>query len=531
MIDLQRIAIYDTTLRDGMQGEGISFSEEDKLKIARKLDDFGVAYIEGGWPGTNTTDTEFFRRAGDVELKHARMVAFGSTRRARHAAGEDPLIRRLLDAGTSVVTIFGKSWDLHVRDVLKVAPDQNLEMIRDTVAYFVGEGKEVLFDAEHFFDGYKADAHYALATLKAAEEAGASCLVLCDTNGGALPSEIAERTTEALKQSSVHIGIHAHNDCELAVANTISAVQAGATHVQGTVNGLGERCGNANLCSIIPVLELKMGMRCVPEGAMARLTELSRYVDEVANIVPKDTQPFVGMSAFAHKAGVHADAVEKNPRTYEHIDPVSVGGVRRILISSYAGGSSVVHMAKRLDIDLNKQDPQVKALLDQVISLEHDGYSFEEAEASFELVVKKSLGLYHKVFDLRGFRIIVEKRGPGEECITEATLKLAVDGVEAFTVAEGDGPVHALDNALRLALERFYGEELAKIKLSDFKVRVVNTRAGTAAKVRTIIESRDSEGSWNTVGVSENIIEASWKALADSVEYGLLKHLGRSGDS
>ena len=526
MSDVPKIAIYDTTLRDGMQGEGISFSEEDKLKIARKLDGFGVAYIEGGWPGSNTTDTEFFRRARDVKFNNARLVAFGRTRGAKCPAAEDPLVAKLLDAGTSVITVFGKSWDLHVRDVFRVTLDQNLEMIRDTVAYLVGLGKEVIFGGEHFFDGCKADLQYALGTLKVAEEAGASCLVLCDTNGGTLPSDIAEMTAQAVKQSKVCVGIHAHNDSELAVANTIAAVRAGATHVQGTVNGLGERCGNANLCSIIPVLELKMGMSCVPEGAVARLTELSRYVDEVANIVPNDTLPFVGVSAFAHKAGVHADAVEKNPRTYEHIAPETVGSVRRILISSYAGGSSVVHMARRLDVDLNKQDPQVKALLDQVISLEREGYSFEEAEASFELVVKKSLGLYRKVFDLRGFRIIVEKRGPGEECITEATLKVAVDGVEAFTVAEGDGPVHALDNALRLALERFYGKELAKIKLSDFKVRVVNTRAGTAAKVRTIIESRDSEGSWNTVGVSENIIEASWKALADSVEYGLLKHLG-----
>ncbi|MGC8862038.1 MAG: citramalate synthase [Armatimonadota bacterium] len=521
------IVVYDTTLRDGMQGEGISFSEEDKLKIARKLDDFGVAYIEGGWPGANTTDTEFFRRAKDVQFKNSRLVAFGSTRRAKHSAEDDPLVVRLLEADTPVVTIFGKSWDLHVRDVLRVTLDQNLEMIRDTVAYLVSRGKEVIFDAEHFFDGYKADPGYALATLKAAEEAGAACLVLCDTNGGTLPSDVAEITAQAGRQCRAPIGIHAHNDSELAVANTIAAVQAGATHVQGTVNGLGERCGNANLCSIIPILELKMGLSCVPKGSVARLTELSRYVDEVANIVPNDTQPFVGASAFAHKAGVHADAVEKNPRSYEHIDPEAVGGVRRILISSYAGGSSVVQMARRFDVDLKKQDPEVKALLDQVMKLERDGYSFEEAEASFELVLKKSLGLYQKVFDLKGFRVIVEKRGPTEECITEATLKIAVDGIEAFTVAEGDGPVHALDNALRLALSRFYGKELAKIKLSDFKVRVVNTRAGTAAKVRTIIESRDAEGSWNTVGVSENIIEASWKALADSVEYGLLKHLGR----
>ncbi len=523
---MSQIEIYDTTLRDGMQGEGVSFSDEDKLKIAKKLDAFGVTYVEGGWPGSNPTDTEFFRRAKDVKFKNAKLAAFGSTRRAKYAAADDPLTQKLAEAGTPVVTIFGKCWDMHVRDVFRVSLDQNLEMIRDTVAYLVSLGKQVIFDGEHFFDGYRADPVYALAALKAAEEAGASRLVLCDSNGGSLSGEVNCIVSSFVKDFHVPIGIHAHNDLDLAVANSIAAVEAGATQVQGTVNGFGERCGNANLCSIIPILELKMGHKCVPDGAMANLTLLSRYVDEVANLVPNDRLPFVGGSAFAHKAGVHADAVAKNPRTYEQLEPEVVGNVRRILISSYAGGSNVVHMAKRLDIDINKQDPHVKDMLDQVTDMERDGYSFEEAEASFELVIKKSLGLYRKLFDLKGFRVIIEKRGPGEECITEATLKIAVDGQEAFTVAEGDGPVHALDNALRLALKRFYRKELGKIKLSDFKVRVVNSRAATAAKVRTIIESRDSAGSWNTVGVSENIIEASWKALADSVEYGLLKHLG-----
>ncbi len=528
---MSQVTIYDTTLRDGMQGEGISFSDEDKLKIARKLDEFGVAYIEGGWPGAAPSDTDFFRRAKDVKFKNAKLVAFGSTRRAKNTAADDPYIEKLLQAGTSVITIFGKSWDLHVRDVFRVSLQQNLEMIQDTVSYLVSQGKEVIFDAEHFFDGYKDNREYALQTLEVAKQAGASCLVLCDTNGGSLPHEIEEITRDVVSKFDVQIGIHAHNDSELGVANTIAAVRAGASHVQGTINGLGERCGNANLCSIIPILQLKMNIKCVPEESLPRLVELSRYVYEVANVVPDDTLPFVGASAFAHKAGVHADAVEKNPKTYEHIDPTLVGGTRRILISSYAGGSNVVHMAKRLNIDLKKQDPQVKALLDHVAALERQGYSFEEAEASFELVVKKALGQYRKVFDLKGFRVIIEKRGPDDQCITEATLKIAVDGKEAFTVAEGDGPVHALDNALRLALKRFYGKELAKIKLSDFKVRVVNSRAGTAAKVRTLIESRDPETSWSTVGVSENIIEASWKALADSVEYGLLRHLGEKETS
>ena len=433
---------------------------------------------------------------------------------------------KLIEADTPVVTVFGKSWDLHVKDVLGVTAGENLEMIGDSVKFLVDEGKEVIFDAEHFFDGYKSDREYALQTLDAAKEAGASCLVLCDTNGGSLPSEIAEMTTEAIGRCKIAVGIHAHNDSGLATANSIAAVTSGASHVQGTINGLGERCGNADLCTIMAVLELKMGRKCLPRGAVKNLTELSRSVFEIANLVPDDRLPFVGGSAFAHKAGMHVDAMAKNPRSYEHITPETVGNDRRILISELAGSSSVVEKARKYDVDLTKKSPEVKAVLDRVMDLEHEGYSFEDAEASFELLVKKSLGQYKKLFDLKGFRVIVEKRGPEEEPITEATLKVAVDGEEAFTVAEGDGPVHAIDSALRLALDRFYGKQLKSIKLTDFKVRVVNTRAGTAAKVRTIIESRDHDQSWSTVGVSTNIIEASWRALADSVEYGLLKQLG-----
>lgn len=524
---MPRIAIYDTTLRDGMQSERVNFSVEDKLKITRKLDKFGVAYIEGGWPGSNPTDTEYFRRARDIEFKNAKLVAFGSTRRAKFKAEDDPLLAKLIEADTPVVTIFGKSWDLHVRDVFRVTPEQNLEMIFDSVQFLKSQGKEVIFDGEHFFDGFKSDREYALQTLEAAQRAGASCLVLCDTNGGCLPWEIEEMTAAAVERCSICVGIHPHNDSGMAVANAVAAVHAGATHVQGTINGLGERCGNANLTTIIPILETKMNLSCVPDRALRELTELSRYVDDVANLVPEDRMPFVGASAFAHKAGVHADAVAKNPKTYEHMDPEVVGNDRRILISSYAGASNVAHKAEKYNLDLDKRSPEVRAVLEQVTNLEHEGYTFEEAEASFELMLKKALGVYQKMFDLKGFRLIVEKRGPNEEPITEATLKLAVDGKEAFTVAEGDGPVHALDNALRLALQQFYGDELAHIKLTDYKVRVVNTREGTAAKVRTIIESRDSEESWSTVGVSTNIIEASWSALADSVEYGLLKHLGK----
>ncbi|MEN6356087.1 MAG: citramalate synthase [Armatimonadota bacterium] len=522
---MPKIAIYDTTLRDGMQGEGINFSAEEKLKVAKRLDDFGVAYIEGGWPGSNPKDIEFFEIAKGVEFKNAKLAAFGRTRHPKSAAENDPLLLDLLKAETPVVTIFGKSWDLHVTDVFRVTLDKNLAMIYDTVKFLVDNGREVIFDAEHFFDGYKNDSGYALQTLETAESAGASCLVLCETNGGALPSEVADVMDVVKARLTTPIGIHSHNDCDLAVANSIAAVQHGAVHVQGTINGMGERCGNANLVTIMPIIELKLGMKCVPDGMIRKLTELSRSIDEIANRVPEDCQPFVGASAFAHKAGVHVDAMMKNPLTYEHIQPESVGNRRRLLVSEYAGKSTIVEKAQQYDVDLTRQSPEVKSILNKVMKLEHEGYSFEEAEGSFELLLKKSLGMYRKLFDLKGFRVIIEKHGPNDEVITEATLKVAVDGEEAFTVAEGDGPVHALDNALRQALSQFYGEELAKIKLTDFKVRVINTKAATAAKVRTIIETRDSNEVWNTAGVSENIIEASWQALADGVEYGLLKHV------
>ena len=522
---MPRIAIYDTTLRDGTQGEGVSFSAEEKLKVARKLDEFGVAYIEGGWPGSNPKDVEFFRLAMGVVFKNAKLAAFGSTRRAKLAAADDPQMVKLIEAGTPVVTIFGKSWDMHVTEVFRIGLDQNLEMIHDSIKYLVDNGKEAIFDAEHFFDGYKNNPDYAIAALDAAVCGGATTLSLCDTNGGTLPwevSEIVRRVVDHFPDTA--IGMHAHNDAGLAIAASVSAIHSGATHVQGTINGYGERCGNANICAILPILELKMGHTCLPDGALENLTALSRAIDEIANRIPNDAMPFVGASAFAHKAGVHVDAVSKNPATYEHTDPESVGNRRRFLISELAGSSSVVQKARKFDIDLTKQSPEVKAVLERVVQLEHEGYSFEDAEASFELLLKKAMGQYSKLFDLVGFRLIIEKRGPKEEPITEATLKVAVDGVEAFTVAEGDGPVHALDNALRLALKQFYSEELAKIKLTDYKVRVVNSGEGTAARVRTIIESRDANDSWSTVGVSTNIIEASWSALADSVEYGLLRH-------
>ncbi len=523
--NLSKVAIYDTTLRDGTQGEGISLTLEDKLKIAKRLDEFGVDYVEGGWPISNTKDIEFFKRAKDIQFKHTKIAAFGSTRRAKNKAEDDLNLRKLIESEAQVVTIFGKAWDFHVEHALRCTLEENLEMIFDSVKFLKDQGREVIFDAEHFFDGYKNDPQYAIQALMAAANAGADALVLCDTNGGGLPSEVAAVTMLVSSRFPIKVGIHAHNDSGLAVANSIMAVEQGAVHVQGTMNGYGERCGNANLCAIIPILEVKMGKQCLPEGALEQITAVSRFVDEVANIVPDGRMPFVGQCAFAHKAGVHVDAMMKNPQTYEHIVPGCVGNDRRVLISELAGSSSVVQKASKVGVDLTKGSPEIAAVLDRVVKLEHDGYSFENAEASFELLLKKSLGMYRKLFDLKGFRLIIEKRGPEEEPITEATLKIAVDGEEAFTVAEGDGPVHALDNALRLALSQFYGKELSKIKLSDFKVRVVNSRAGTAAKVRTTIESRDEAETWTTVGVSTNIVEASWVALADSIEYGLFKYL------
>jgi 2-isopropylmalate synthase len=520
------VFIYDTTLRDGTQGEGINFTVEDKLRIAERLDEFGIAYIEGGWPGSNPKDKEFFAQASRRRWKNAKLAAFGSTRRPKLKASEDPNLARIVESGAKAAAIFGKSWDFHVTHALRIEPELNLEMIYDSIKYLKEQGMEVFFDAEHFFDGFKANQQYAEASLKAASEGGVDCLVLCDTNGGTLPWEMAEIVRAVTKKFDTPVGIHVHDDSGFGICNSVIAVQEGAIQVQGTINGYGERCGNANLCAIIPIIQLKMKKLCVPEASLVELVDVSRFVDEKANMVPNDRQPFVGRSAFTHKAGVHVDAMMKHPQTYEHIPPEAVGNSRRMLVSELSGASSVIQKAKKFDIDLSKDSPEVRSVLEHVMELENEGYSFESAEASFELILKRSLGMYKKLFDLKGLRLIIEKRGEKEEPITEATLKISVDGEEAFTVAEGDGPVHALDNALRLALKRFYGRELAKIKLTDFKVRVINTRAATAAKVRTIIESRDANETWTTVGVSENIIEASWNALADSVEYGLLKHLG-----
>ncbi len=520
---MPKIYIYDTTLRDGSQGEGISFTVEDMIKIARRLDGAGFDYVEGGWPGSNPKHEEFFERMKSIPLSHAKLSAFGSTRRARVRAEEDHNLIKLIEAETPVVTIFGKSWDLHVTDALRIELEQNVELIYDSVQFLKSHGREVIYDAEHFFDGYKANPEYAIKTLKAAADGGADWIVLCETNGGAMPSEIVDVLKVVFDSVDVPVGMHAHNDSGLGVANSIIAVQHGCTQVQGTINGYGERCGNANMMSIIPNLQIKLGYHCIPEDSLRQITALSVYVDETANIVPNDRQPYVGRSAFAHKAGIHVDAMMKNSETYEHVNPEMVGNERRILISELAGTGSVAHKAAKLGIDLTKQSPETREVLARVTELENRGYSFEGAEASFELLVQKAVGSYRKLFEFKSFRVIVEQRGTDPEPITEATLRVIADGEEMLTVAEGDGPVHALDSALRKALEKFYPEELEHIKLTDYKVRVLNATEGTAAGVRAIVESTDGTSTWSTVGVSENIIEASWYALVDSVEYGLLK--------
>ncbi len=521
--DMKSIEIYDTTLRDGSQAEDVSFSIEDKLRITEKLDEFGIPYIEGGWPGSNKKDTEFFKKAKNLRLKNARLVAFGSTCRPRYKPSEDPLIKDLLNAETEVVTIFGKTWDFHVKEALRCSLDENLRLIRDSIIYLKKKIPLVFFDAEHFFDGYRKNPEYALKCLKEAEEAGADRIILCDTNGGSLPMQIIEAMRVVRSRIKVPLGIHAHNDSDCAVSNSIVAVQEGAVQVQGTINGLGERCGNANLCSIIPNLQLKLGFRCISDENLKRLREVSRFVNELANLRHFKRQPFVGDSAFAHKAGVHVSAILKNPETYEHIRPELVGNSQRVLLSDLAGKSNIIRKAQEFGIKLDPDSPELKDLVALLKEMENEGFQFEAAEASFELLMKKHLGLYRKFFELLGFRVIVEKRKDGTgETLSEATIMLRVAGHIEHTAATGDGPVNALDNALRKALERFY-PELKSVKLHDYKVRVLQPGRGTAAKVRVLVESGDEHERWGTVGVSENIIEASWQALVDSIEYKLLK--------
>ena len=527
---MKRIAIYDTTLRDGAQGEGISFSNPGKVRLARQLDSFGIDYIEGGYAASNPKDMAFFRDIKRYELTRARITAFGSTRRANVPVAEDAGTRALLDADTQVVTLFGKSWRLHVSDVLRTTEDENRAMIRDTVRFLKEQGREVIYDAEHFFDGYRDSPDHALSTLRAALEGGADIVVLCDTNGGTLPHDIHRICSEVIASLGRPVGIHAHDDGGCGVANSLEAVRAGCVQVQGTLNGFGERTGNADLCSILPNLILKMGCDCLQGQPLSGLREISALAYELSNNRPNRKAPYVGDSAFAHKAGMHVDGVTKNPASFEHIDPALVGNRRRVLISELSGTSNVFLKAVEMGLHLPKSAPELREIRSQLERQEKAGYEFEAAEASFKLLIQKVLKEHKPFFSLDGFRVIVEKRGPREPCISEATVKLHVDGEAAHTVSEGDGPVDALNHALRKALTAFH-PGIANVVLTDYRVRILDPEEHTAAKTRVLIESSDGVHTWGTVGVSENLIEASWEALVDSVEYKMFleEEKGRGG--
>ena len=517
---MKKIYVYDTTLRDGAQAKGISFTVEDKVKLVKELDEIGVAYIEAGNPGSNPKDLDFFEKCSELELKNAKLISFGSTRKVGVTPQEDTNVQSLLKANTPAVAIFGKAWDLHVQDILKTTLEENLNMIYDTVKFFKDMGKEVVYDAEHFFDGYKNNAEYAMKTLFAAKEAGADSICLCDTNGGAFPHEIKE-ITEATKVVGLPIGIHCHNDCGMAVANSIMSVLSGAEQVQGTINGFGERCGNANLCTIIPNRQIKLGYDCLPEDKISNITHLSKKVSEIANVSHDERAPYVGKASFAHKGGMHIDGVNKNPHTFEHINPELVGNERTFLMSEVAGRSTIIKSIKKIDPSLDKNSDETKRIIDKLKELEHEGYQFEGAENSFELVIRKELGLYEPFFELREFKVMVDE--PAIEGInSSALIKIRVDSEYEITAAEGDGPVNALDRALRKAIEKFY-PELKTTKLTDYKVRVLDSDNATASKVRVLIETTDGEEVWNTIGVSTDIIDASWKALVNSIEYKLIK--------
>lgn len=517
-----KIYLYDTTLRDGAQGEGISFSLFDKLQITQRLDEIGIDFIEGGYPLSNDKDAEYFRKVAKTPPQHARVAAFGMTRRRGLTAEQDPGMRALAESQAPICTVVGKTWDFHVTEVLRVSLEENLEMITDSVRYLVGAGREVMYDAEHFFDGHRANPDYALETLRRAAEAGASWIVLCDTNGGSLPETIAALTRQAkqaLEPLGVRIGIHCHNDCDLAVANSVAAVGAGAEQVQGTINGIGERCGNADLISVAGVLAVKFGYEVLREGGLRHLTELSRFVYETANMNFRNTQPFVGSSAFAHKGGMHVHAVNRVSSSYEHMNPEDVGNERRILVSELSGRSNIMALTAKHNLQENR--PLMDRVLARVVQLENDGYQFESAMASFDLLVRRCAGIFQPHFERIKYHVEVETDLDGN-LTTEATVKLNVKGTVRHEVAEGDGPVNALDAAVRKALLPTY-PNLADMRLVDYKVRVVNSEAGTAARIRVFIESRDGHDVWGTIGVSENIIEASWMALADAIEYKLYK--------
>lgn len=516
------VLIYDTTLRDGSQREGISFSVDDKLKIAQRLDEFGVHYIEGGWPGSNPKDAAFFQRATQLKLKNARIAAFGSTLKKGVQPEDDSNLQALLAAETPVVTLVGKSWDLHVTDVLETTLEENLSMIGKSVAFFKARGREVIYDAEHFFDGYKANPAYALETLRAAARAGADMLVLCDTNGGALPWEVQEIVEAVMPQLGTPIGIHTHDDCGCGVANALAAVKAGAVQIQGTINGYGERVGNANLCTLIPDLQLKMGVTCVPAENLTHLTELANYVAEVANLPQDKHLPFVGASAFAHKGGIHVAAVLKNESTYQHINPALVGNFRRTVVSELSGRGNVLDKSREFGINVSSE--QARDVLTQIKELEAQGFTFESAEASVTLMLQRMQPDYLPPFELIDFMVVVEHR-QGRGILAEATVKVRVGDQVIHTAAEGNGPVSALDAALRKALLNIY-PGLDLVRLDDYKVRILDSENGTGAMVRVLIDSKDGIKHWSTVGASTNMIEASWRAMADSLEFALLNGAG-----
>jgi 2-isopropylmalate synthase len=516
---MHEVKIYDTTLRDGTQAEDFTLSMQDKIRIALKLDDLGIHYIEGGWPGSNPKDEGFFEEIRNYHLKNAQIAAFGSTHHPTKTPESDKNLRKLIDAKTPVITIFGKSWTVHVRDALHTTLERNLELIEGSLAYLRPHAQSLFYDAEHFFDGFRADPDYALATLAKALESKADCLVLCDTNGGNLPGAIRDVMAVVRERfPNVPLGIHVHNDGDVAVANSLVAVEMGAVQVQGTINGVGERCGNANLCSIIPGLCLKMNIPCLTPEKLLKLRETSRFVLELANMSPNRYQPYVGRSAFAHKGGVHISAVERNPATYEHIEPALVGNKRRILVSDLSGRAAIKRKAEDYGFHLSESDPVALQVLEELKDLENKGFQFEAAEASFELLLNRAMGKSKRYFELIGFRVINQKVKEDKESIAEATILVKVGGSVEHTAALGQGPVNALDNALRKALEKFY-PQLKEMQLNDYKVRVLPGTPGTAAQVRVLIESQDAKNNWRTVGVSHDIIEASWQALVDSINY------------
>jgi 2-isopropylmalate synthase len=528
MSDQRAIAIYDTTLRDGCQGQGISLTSEDKLKIARSLDHLGVAYIEGGWPGSNPKDIEFFNAAARIEWRNARIAAFGSTRRAGFIAAEDQNVRLLLEAGTPTVTIVGKSSRFQVDRVLGTTVEENIRMVADTVSYLKSHGREVLFDAEHFFDGWRDDPDYTLAVCRAAAGAGADAVILCDTNGGAMPGFVREAVEAVGRELPCPVGIHTHNDCELAVANAVTGVEAGAIQVQGTINGYGERVGNANLCSVIPVLELKLGYSCLPPGHVQKLTETSRFVAEVANVTHDPRLPFVGINAFSHKGGLHVNAVAKDPVAYEHMEPELVGNGRHVLVSELSGRSNIVMKAESFGIDLRENPKVVSQLVKRIKELEHQGFWFEDADASLELLIRRELDGYVAPFEALDYTVLAEYRG-SRGMLAEAMVKLAIHNQVFHTAADGNGPVNALDKATRKALQEFY-PQIAEVQLEDYKVRVLDDHHGTGAVVRVWIRSGDGHRSWQTVGSSPNVIAASWMALADSLTYPLVVPMKEPAD-